>query len=130
MPTIDDVRNLVHSVHKLPNKEETPEQTLNRLWVKHLGSREKKFGKEFVSGPPKALTAENTSVDSKQWSSDDLGNLLDKEKWLPIRGDKITAVVIIRHQDCDSLLCGGKRITRWRANPTTFHEAWIVEVIT
>ena len=65
MPTIDDVRELVWRDHKPPLGEETPEQTLNRLWVKHRGSRERRFGEEFVSGPPDALTAENTSVVSE-----------------------------------------------------------------
>ena len=131
MPTIDDVRELVWRDHKPPLGEETPEQTLNRLWVKHRGSREPKFGKEFVSGPPDALTAENTSVVSEQWSSDDLGKILDKPKSALPRPGKITAVVIIRYQKRDSLLEGGRRITRWRKRkPPTDHEAWIVEVIT
>ena len=131
MPTIDDVRELVWRDHKPPFGEETPEQTLNRLWVKHRGSRERRFGEEFVSGPPDALTAENTSVVSEQWSSDDLGKILDKPKSALPRGDKITAVVIIRYQKRDSLLEGGRRITRWRKRkPPTDHEAWIVEVIT
>ena len=131
MPTIDEVRELVWCGHKPPLGEEAPEQTLNRLWKKHWGLRKRKFGKEFVSGPPEALTAENTSIVSEQWSSDDLGSLLDGDCWLPIRGDKNAAVVIIRHQDRNSLFDGRKRITRWRKQkPPTNHEAWIVEVIT
>ena len=131
MPTIDDVRNRVWLDHKPPLKEETPEQTLDRLWEKHRGSRESKFGKEFVSGSLEALTEENTSVDSEQLPSDELGRLLDREKSMPPKGGKNTPVVIIRYQGRNSLLDGGKRVTKWcSANPPTIHEAWVIEVIT
>ena len=129
MPTIDAVRNLVQPGHQFGN--DTPEETLNRLWNKHLEGRKEKYGTEFVSSAPKALNAENTSVVSEKWSSDDLGNLIYKDRTRPLEGDENTPVVIIRHRDRDCLLDGGRRITKWRrANPPTFHETWIVALLT
>ena len=60
MPTIDDVRDLVWRGHKKGAR--TPEEALNRLWKIHLDARKEKYGTEFVSSAPEALTAENTSM--------------------------------------------------------------------
>ena len=127
MPTIDDVRDLVWRGHKKGAR--TPEEALNRLWKIHLDARKEKYGTEFVSSAPEALTAENTSIVSEKWSSDDLGKLIDKDRKKPPRYEN-WPVVMVKHQGRDCLIDGGKRITKWRAKPPTFHEIWIVEVIT
>jgi len=129
MPTIDEVRALVHKGHG--TRFGSPEWPLNRLWQEHLDARKEKYGTEFVSSAPKALTVENTSIVSEQWPLDDLSNLIVKDRTRPLRGDENAPVVMVRYQGRDCLVDGGRRITKWRhAKPPTGHEIWILEVIT
>ena len=129
MPTIDEVRDLVWLGHKKGAK--TPEEALNRLWKIHLCARKDKYGTEFVSSAPKALTAENTSIVSEQWPLDRLSKLIGKDRTRELEGCENAPVVMVRYQGRDCLIDGGRRITLWRhAKPPTGHEIWIVEVIT
>ncbi len=53
-PTIDDVRDLAQAGHREGN--DTPEETLNRLWRKHFKAPEKPYDAAFTQ-PSIALLA-------------------------------------------------------------------------
>jgi len=134
MPTLDEVRELVHKGHGDTRPGFTPTLTLDYLWFKHLcGHREiydRLHGELFVAVVPKVLTYENPSVDIADWSTASLVPLLHGvDRTRPLQGDMDApvAVVIFRGQPC--LVDGGRRVTFWKqsgdANP---HKAYVVTI--
>jgi hypothetical protein len=126
-PTIDDVRDLAQAGHREGN--DTPEETLNRLWRKHIDGRVKKYGGEFVTAAPRCLTAENTSITSEKWPTDALSKLFPEDSERPLQGPETAPVIIVRFRKQDCLIDGGRRITKWRReNDTNLHDAFVVSL--
>ena len=112
-PTIDDVRDLAQAGHR-EKKNDTPEETLNRLWLKHFDEPEFKYGVEFIQAVPRCLTDENTSVALQEWSTEKLSKLIINDRDRPILGRETDPVIIVKFRNIDCLIDGGRRITKWR----------------
>ena len=126
-PTIDDVRDVAQVGHR-ERKNDTPEETLNRLWLKHFEAPEKPYGAAFIQAKPHCLTDANTSVTLEEWSTENLGKLIVKDRTLPIRCET-APVIIVKFRNIDCLIDGGRRITKWRRerDPNT-HAAYVLSL--
>ena len=121
--TFEAVCSLVQPGHQKGN--DTPEQTLNRLFCKHL----KAHKKDLAADPP-WLFSGNTIVTMESRAKPALRELAPRnESRLPQRED--LPVVIVRYRGQDCLIDGGSRIHAWHeAGDTSSHPACVVTVKT
>ena len=121
--TFEAVCLLVQVGHQ-KKAEHTPEQTLNRLFRKHLDNL-----KKHLAADPPWLTAENTVMTVECWDKPALRELAPREdSRAPWRED--LPVVIIRYRSEDCLIDGGSRIHAWyKVGDTGSHPACVVTVI-
>jgi hypothetical protein len=119
--SFDDVCCLVQPGHQVGN--DTPEQTLNRLFRKHLDG----LKKHLAANPP-WLSSENTIVTAESWGKPALRELAPRESSRVPRQEDLP-VVIIRYRGDDCLIDGGSRIHAWHvAGDTGSHPACVVTV--
>ena len=102
------------------------EETLNRLFLKHIRARRKDYGDDFVNSAP-WLKKNNVDVTLEKFSTKHLVNLIEPREDLPHRED--TPVVMVRYHGRECLIDGGKRISKWnREGNTDDHPAYVVTV--
>ena len=113
---------LVQEGHRWNNH--TPEQTLNRLFTKHLD----KHKKDIAADPPQ-LTSDSVIVTIETWSKPRLRELAPRETSRPPFSEDLP-VVIIRYRDSICLIDGGSRIHKWHtAGDKGSHSANVLDVI-
>ena len=113
---------LVQEGHRWNNH--TPEQTLNRLFTKHLDKHQKE-----IAGDPPQLTSDSVTVTIEYWLKPELRQLAPEDRTHPPRREDLP-VVIVRYHDRNCLIDGGKRIHKWHtAGDKGSHPAYILEVI-
>ena len=119
--TFENVCCLVQLGHQWGN--DTPEETFNRLFRKHLDGQKK----DLAADPP-WLSSDNTIVTMEIWAKPDLRELAPRnESRLPQQED--LPVVIVRYRGDDCLIDGGSRIHAWHvAGDTGSHPACVVTV--
>ena len=119
--TFENVCCLVQPGHQWGN--DTPEETFNRLFRKHLNGHKK----DLATDPP-WLSSDNTIVTMESWAKPALRELAPRnESRRPQRED--LPVVIVRYRGHDCLIDGGSRIHSWfEAGDTSSHLACIVTV--
>ena len=112
---------LVQAGHQV--EDDTPEQTLDRLFRKHLDGL-----KKHLANDPPWLSADNTIVTVEYWEKPALRELAPREESrAPKRED--LPVVILRYRAEDCLIDGGSRIHAWhKAGDTGSHPACVVTV--
>ena len=125
MPTINDIRNLLQAGHQ--NGDDTAEETLNRLWIKHIESRKRKYGDQFVKSAPRFLSDDTVAISLEDWSTKRLSSLIRIDRSKPPRVDKDIPVVIVKYCDKYCLIDGGRRITKWRReSDSNSHKAYVL----
>lgn len=117
----ESVCHLVQLGHKQGNN--TPEQTLNRLFRKHLTGH-----KKDIAADPPWLSSSNTVVAMESRPKPALRELAPRsESRIPRHED--FPVVIVRYRDRECLIDGGSRIYAWhKAGDTGNHPAYILTV--
>ncbi len=112
---------LVQAGHKQGN--DTPEQTLNRLFRKHLAGH-----KKDIAADPPWLSCGNTNVAMESRSKPGLRKLAPRsESRIPRHVD--FPVVIVRYRGHECLIDGGSRIYAWhKVDDTGNHRAYILSV--
>lgn len=117
----EDVCRLLQAGHRQGN--DTPEQTLNRLFRKHLHGH-----KKDIAADPPWLSDGNTIVTTESWAKLDLRELAPRNESRPPWCEDFP-VVIIRYRGRDCLIDGGSRIHAWfEAGDTGSHPACILAV--
>ena len=102
----------------------TPEQTLNRLFTKHLD----KHQPDIAADPPQ-LTSDSVTVTIECWFTPELKQLAPEDRIHP-PGREDLPVVIVRYRGRNCLIDGGKRIHRWHvAGDKSNHPAYVLDVI-
>ena len=120
--TFEKVCLLLQAGHKMHNH--TPEQTLNRLFRKHLQAH-----KQELAGDPPYLSSDNTVVTMESWAKPALRKLAPRTKSRPPQRVNLP-VVIVRYRGQDCLIDGGSRIHAWHeAGDTGCHSACVVTVL-
>lgn len=119
--TFERVCRLVQLGHRQGN--DTPEQTLNRLFRKHLAGH-----KRDIADDPPWLSCDNATVTMESWSKSALRELAPRsESRIPRHED--FPVVIIRYCGQECLIDGGSRIYAWhKGGDTGSHPAYILTV--
>jgi hypothetical protein len=105
----------------------TPEQTLNRLFQKHLNGHKK----HIANGAP-TLTRDNTTVGKEFWNTNSLRALMPrpKEKNRKPHTDEFP-VVIVRYLGTNCLIDGGTRANYWYyEGDAREHQAAVLTVAT
>jgi hypothetical protein len=110
---------MLHPFHR----GDSPSGTLNRLFVKNLGGREK-------APDAPTLTPDNVTVKLEKRPEPELRKLAPREKSrAPARLD--LPVVIVHYRGEDRLIDGGSRCHHWHVNgETDEHDAWVLTVKT
>ncbi len=118
--------NYLKEVIEVLKPHQQKEETLNRLFLKHIRARRNKYGEDFVNRAP-WLKKNNVDVTVEHFPTDHLKALIELRDKPPHRED--TPVVIVRYRDQDCLIYGGKRISKWsREGNTDDHPAYVVTV--
>lgn len=112
---------LLQAGHRQRN--DTPEQTLNRLFRKHLAGH-----KKDIADDPPWLSYGNTIVTMENRSKPGLRQLAPRsESGTPRYTDFPVVIVLYRGHEC--LIDGGSRIYAWhKAGDTGNHPAYILTV--
>ena len=119
--TYEDVCHLLQAGHRQGNN--TPEQTLNRLFRKHLAAHQK----DIAADPP-WLSSSNTVVTTESRSKPALRELARRSDSRPARHEDFP-VVIVRYRGRECLIDGGSRIHAWfEGGDTGDHPACIMTV--
>lgn len=119
-------RNYFKEVIEVLKPHQQEEETLNRLFLKHIRARRNKYGEEFVNSAP-WLKKNNVDVTLEHFSTEHLVALIELRDEPPFHED--TPVVIVRYRGKDCLIDGGKRISKWsREGNTDDHPAYVVKV--
>lgn len=117
----DEVCSLLQAGHAQPGKNHTPEQTLNRLFRKHMSG-------QGITGDLPWLSSGNVGVTLETWPKPALRRLAPRER---SRRPRCTEppVVIIRFRGRDWLIDGGSRAHGWHeAGDTGEHPAYVLTV--
>jgi hypothetical protein len=105
----------------------TPEQTVNRLFRKHLGGRRKVGRTPDISDDPPVLSAANTKVLAEtkpKQSFVDLTLSPNGEHW-----DCGAPILVVRYRGVDCIMDGSHRCRHWKAtNDTTEHTSCVLVV--
>ena len=119
--SFEEVCDLLQLGHR--QSGHTPEQTLNRLFRKHLAGHKP----DIASNPP-WLSSANTLVTTEIWSKSSLRQLAPRAESREPRHQEFP-VVIVRYQGRDCLIDGGSRIHAWfQAGDIGRHSAYIISV--
>ena len=119
--TFESVCLLLQAGHR--QGSDTPEQTLKRLFRKHLTGH-----KKDIAADPPWLSCGNTVVTMESRSKPALRKLAPRSKSRTPRHENFP-VVIIRYCGQECLIDGGSRIYAWhRAGDTGNHPAYILTV--
>src|SRR5262249_42959135 len=115
------VRNHCHAGH-------TPEQTVNRLFRKHLHGRRKAGRTPDISDNPPELSTKNTKVIAETKSKQDFVDLTlsphSEEHW-----DCGAPLLIARYRGVDCILDGSHRCREWKlTNDRSDHTACVLLV--
>jgi hypothetical protein len=120
--TFENVCLLLQAGHKKRN--DTPEQTLNRLFRKHLHAH-----KQQIATDPPYLSSGNTIVTMESWATPALRKLAPRSNSRPPQYENFP-VVIVRYRDHDCLIDGGSRIHAWHeAGDSGCHLACVLTVL-
>lgn len=103
--SFEQVCELLQKGHRVGN--DTPEQTLNRLFRKHLNGLQK----DIADNPP-WLSASNTAIVTELWPKPKLRDLARREQSRKPAYLNLP-VVIVRYRDRNCLIDGGSRIHHW-----------------
>jgi len=107
---------------------DTPEQTVNRLFRKHLAGRRKLGRTPDISDDPPELSAENITVLAETKSKQEFANLTLS----PIgpHWDCGAPILVVRYREVDCILDGSHRCRHWKATgDITEHAACILTVL-
>ena len=120
----DRVCEMVHPGHNDPGH--SPQQTLNRLFLKHLRGHKT----DLVVGAP-TLSAENVEISIEIWCKEDLWEqAIREDSRLPHPAYMHLPVVIVRYHGRDCLIDGGSRVFVWhKAKDCSTHPAVILAVL-
>jgi hypothetical protein len=117
----DRVCQVLQAGHRQGN--DTPEQTLNRLFRKHLNAHQ-----EAIADDPPWLSSRNVAVLIEDRSTADLKALAPQPRNRPPRHTAYP-VVIVRYRGRECLIDGGKRIHSWDASGNSEdHPAYVLAV--
>jgi hypothetical protein len=106
---------------------DTPEQTVNRLFRKHLAGRRKLERTPDISEDPPVLSAENTKVFAETKSKQEFVGLTlspNGPHW-----DCDAPILIVRYRGIDCIMDGSHRCRHWKAtNDQSEHTACVLVV--
>ncbi len=125
--TIDGVRQALQTRHGFG--DETPEQTLNRLWIRHVGAQRSIFGDAFADEAPRMLTDRNVAMTIEHWSTVGLSALFPKDSTSGDPRDESAPPVIVRFRVRSCLIDGRRRVAKWqRERSPDIHSVHVLSV--
>ena len=128
-PTLDDARELLHSVHGEVKGRDTSTKTLDALWNKSLNAHGPHYGVEVADAAPKNLTEANVQVEAVLWSPAELARVVFKPRGTLTR-DESAPIVVARYKGHYWLIDGGHRLSKWAAEKNDDkHPVWILHVV-